>query len=63
MIGSEWTKTEKWHRHINGTTLAIRLTKSGKWEWCAQRYSPGVHERGETETLEQAMDAASSVAI
>ncbi len=62
MFDSDWTKTEMWRRQINGISLAIRKAAPGKFEWRASRYHPGLDERGEAETVEQAMEDASSVA-
>ena len=62
MFDSDWTKTEMWRRDINGMSLFIRKVGPGKFEWHANRNYPGVDERGETETVEQAMKDASSVA-
>ena len=67
MTDHGWLKSETWHRFISGddgefsTSLAVRQVRSGNWAWSVNRY-PDLHERGESGTMKQAMDAAASVA-
>lgn len=57
-----WEKIEYFRALVWNATCSVQEMKDGRWRWSAVRYAPPLNENGESDTKQDAMQAAETAA-